>query len=124
MSCFSRKKCTPELYAEFLRDGKVLAQVLEASCPTPLGQAKELSENPTDRERVEKLIYDLFDFGVQPFNLFEPDDLLKGRNIPQVNLLVNHEYVVFWHYYNLFASIFAGHEASFTYIFEILFSNK
>ena len=82
-----------------MRDGKVLAQVLEASCPTPLGQAKELSENPTDRERVEKLIYDLFDFGVQPFNLFEPDDLLKGRNIPQVNLIVNYEYVVFWHYY-------------------------
>ena len=91
-----------------MRDGKVLAQVLEASCPTPLGQAKELSENPTDRERVEKLIYDLFDFGVQPFNLFEPDDLLKGRNIPQVNLTVNYGYVVFWHYYNLFASIFPG----------------
>ena len=83
-----------------MRDGKVLAQVLEASCPTPLGQAKELSENPTDRERVEKLIYDLFDFGVQPFNLFEPDDLLKGRNIPQVNLLVYYEYVVFLHYYD------------------------
>ena len=95
MSCFLRKKCSPEHYAEFLRDGKVLAQVLEASCPTPLGQAKELSENPTDRERVEKLIYDLFDFGVQPFNLFEPDDLLKGRNIPQVNLLVYYEYIVF-----------------------------
>ena len=101
MSCFSRKKCTPELYPEFLRDGKVLAQVLEASCPTPLGQAKELSENPTDRERVEKLIYDLFDFGAQPFNLFEPDDLLKGRNIPQVNLVVYYEYDVFYHYFEL-----------------------
>ena len=69
-----------------MRDGKILSQVLAASCPTPLGQAKELSNDPTDRERVEKLIYDLFDFGVQPTNLFEPDDLLKGRNVPQVCL--------------------------------------
>jgi len=81
-----RKKCNPEAgpYAEFLRDGKILAEVLAAACPTPLGQAKVLSENPSDRERIEKVVYDLFDFGVQPSNLFEPDDLLKKRNIPQV----------------------------------------
>ena len=80
-----RKKCNPEQYAEFLRDGKILAEVLAAACPTPLGQAKVLSKDPSDRERIEKVIYDLFDFGVQPSNLFEPDDLLKSRNIPQVS---------------------------------------
>lgn len=79
-----RKKCTPEKYAEFLRDGTVICQILSAACPTPLGQAKQLAANPTDRQRIEKLIFDLFDFGVQPSNLFEPDDLLNGRNIPQV----------------------------------------
>ena len=80
-----RKKCpNTEQYAEFLQDGKILAEVLAAACPTPLGQAKVLSQDPTDRERIEKVIYDLFDFGVQPSNLFEPDDLLKKRNIPQV----------------------------------------
>ena len=88
-----RKKCNPEAgpYAEFLRDGKILAEVLAAACPTPLGQAKVLSENPSDRERIEKVVYDLFDFGVQPSNLFEPDDLLKKRNIPQVR---GHVYIL------------------------------
>ena len=82
--CYLRKKCDPEKYAEFLRDGTIIAQVLAASCPTPLGQAKQLSDNPSERERIEKIIFDLFDFGVQPSNLFEPDDLLKAKNIPQV----------------------------------------
>ena len=84
LCCYLRKKCDPEKYAEFLRDGTIIAQVLAASCPTPLGQAKQLSDNPSERERIEKLIFDLFDFGVQPSNLFEPDDLLKAKNIPQV----------------------------------------
>ena len=84
-SYYWRKKCNQEQYAEFLRDGKILAEVLAAACPTPLGQAKVLSKDPSDRERIEKVIYDLFDFGVQPSNLFEPDDLLKSRNIPQVS---------------------------------------
>ena len=87
---YYRKKCNPENYAEFLRDGKIFSEVLAASCPTPLGQAKELPETPTDRQRIEKLIYDLFDFGVQPSNLFEPDDLLKGRNVPRVRIIENY----------------------------------
>ena len=71
-----------------MRDGKIIAEVLAASCPTPLGQAKELSLDPSDRERIEKIIFDLFDFGVQPSNLFEPDDLLKARNVPQVSVFI------------------------------------
>jgi len=36
------------------------------------------------RERVEKIINDLFEFGVPVELLFDVDDLLKSNNIPKV----------------------------------------
>ena len=38
------------------------------------------------QDRIEKIINDLFEFGVPIEVLFDVDDLLKTKNIPKVNI--------------------------------------
>ena len=38
------------------------------------------------RDRVERIINDLFEFGVPIEVLFDVDDLVKAKNIPKVRL--------------------------------------
>ncbi len=40
------------------------------------------------RDRIEKIVNDLFEFGVPVDLLFDVDDLLKSKNIPKVNILI------------------------------------
>ena len=65
---------------------RIIEEVIFKSCPTPLG--KKQRSCPEDqmkpRERVEKIINDLFEFGVPVELLFDVDDLLKSNNIPKV----------------------------------------
>ncbi|XP_023321302.1 uncharacterized protein LOC111696015 isoform X1 [Eurytemora carolleeae] len=81
-----RKTCTPGEYISWLQDGRIIEEVIFKSCPTPLG--KKQRSCPEDqmkpRERVEKIINDLFEFGVPVELLFDVDDLLKSNNIPKV----------------------------------------
>jgi hypothetical protein len=39
------------------------------------------------RDRIEKIINDLFEFGVPVDPLFDVDDLLKAKDIPKVSKL-------------------------------------
>ena len=72
-------------YVEFLRDGSVIAELLLRSCSTPLGKKRRpLPPDPTPQDRAEKIVNDMFEFGISVENLFEPDDLLKAKNIPKV----------------------------------------
>ena len=86
-----RKECDVGEYVEFLRDGSVISELLLRSCSTPLGKKKRpLPPDPTPQDRAEKIANDMFEFGISVENLFEPDDLLKAKNIPKVcNVLTN-----------------------------------
>ena len=59
------------------------------SCPTPLGKKQRSipEENMKPRERTEKIINDLFEFGVAVDMLFDVEDLIKAKNIPKVILV-------------------------------------
>jgi len=60
--------------------------VILKSCPTPLGKRQRSlpEEHMKPRDRIEKIINDLFEFGVPVDLLFDVDDLLKNKNIPKV----------------------------------------
>ena len=76
----------PESYINFLRDGVIIEELMIRACPTPLGKkaSGKLSKHPTPTDRVEKIINDMFEYGVSVENLFDPDDLLKAADIPKV----------------------------------------
>jgi len=81
----TRKSCDPGEYTGWLQDGKIIEEVIFKSCPTPLGKKQRAA--PTDmktNDRVEKIINDLFEFGVSIEVLFDVDDLVKAKNIPKV----------------------------------------
>lgn len=84
-----RKDCVPGEYTKWLQDGKIIEEVMYKSCPTPLGsQNKKRSvvsqEEMSPKDRIERIINDLFEFGVSIDILFDVDDLLKAKNIPKV----------------------------------------
>jgi hypothetical protein len=58
------------------------------ACPTPLGRKLKniYPKNPTPYDRVEKIINDMFEYGVSLEYLFEPDDLLDSKDIPKVSI--------------------------------------
>jgi len=82
----TRKTCDPGEFTAWLQDGKVVEEVIFKSCPTPLG--KKQRAFPTDQmkpaDRIERIVNDLFEFGVPIEVLFDVDDLLKAKNIPKV----------------------------------------
>merc|ERR1712242_570331 len=82
----TRKICDIGEYTGWLQDGKIIEEVIFKSCPTPLGKKQRAA--PTDqmktRDRVERIINDLFEFGVPIEVLFDVDDLVKAKNIPKV----------------------------------------
>merc|ERR1711874_125836 len=84
----TRKTCDPGEFTAWLQDGKVIEEVIFKSCPTPLG--KKQRAFPTDQmktqDRIERIINDLFEFGVPIEVLFDVDDLVKAKNIPKVTL--------------------------------------
>ena len=65
---------------------RVVEEVIFKSCPTPLGKKQRAS--PQDQmkpaDRIERIVNDLFEFGVPIEVLFDVDDLLKAKNIPKV----------------------------------------
>jgi len=82
----TRKSCPPGEYVSWLQDGKIIEEVIFKSCPTPLGKRQRSLPDASmkAKERVEKIINDLFEFGVGIDLLFDVDDLVKARNIPKV----------------------------------------
>ena len=42
----------------------------------------------SDKDRIERIINDLIEFGIDIQYLFDVDDLLKARNIPKVRILI------------------------------------
>merc|ERR1711953_341721 len=84
----TRKICDIGEYTGWLQDGKIIEEVIFKSCPTPLGKKQRAA--PTDqmktRDRVERIINDLFEFGVPIEVLFDVDDLVKAKNIPKNTL--------------------------------------
>ena len=84
-----RKECEPGNYVQFLRDGSVIEELMIRACPTPLGKKMKnwFPKTPTPQDRVEKIINDMFEYGVSVENLFEPADLLNDKNIPKVRIL-------------------------------------
>ena len=84
-----RKRCEPEQFIEFLCDGSIIEEVMLRACPTPLGKKlkNKYPKNPTPHERVEKIINDMFEYGVSLQHLFEPEDLLNAINIPKVSIV-------------------------------------
>ena len=70
----------------FVSNYRIIEEVIFKSCPTPLGKKQRAA--PTDmktNDRVEKIINDLFEFGVSIEVLFDVDDLVKAKNIPKVS---------------------------------------
>jgi len=82
----TRKTCNPEEFASWLQDGKVVEEVIFKSCPTPLGKKQRAfpSDQMKPADRIERIVNDLFEFGVPIEVLFDVDDLLKAKNIPKV----------------------------------------
>ena len=82
-----RKRCEPGNYVEFLQDGTVIEELMIRACPTPLGRKlkNKYPKNPTTNDRVEKIINDMFEYGVSLEYLFEPKDLLDAKDIPKVS---------------------------------------
>merc|ERR1712079_213743 len=82
----TRKTFQPGEFTAWLQDGKVVEEVIFKSCPTPLGKKQRAS--PQDQmkpaDRIERIVNDLFEFGVPIEVLFDVDDLLKAKNIPKV----------------------------------------
>ena len=81
-----RKKCEPGKYVQFLCDGTVIEELMIRACPTPLGRKlkNKFPKTPTPHDRVEKIINDMFEYGVSLEYLFEPNDLLDAKDIPKV----------------------------------------
>ena len=81
-----RRQCEPGKYIEFLRDGVVIEELMMRACPTPLGKKikNKLPKNPTPEDRAEKIINDMFEYGLPLEHLFAPDDLLQAKNNPKV----------------------------------------
>ena len=75
---------------------RIIEEVIFKSCPTPLGKKQRAA--PTDqmktRDRVERIINDLFEFGVPIEVLFDVDDLVKAKNIPKVRARVENNSVL------------------------------
>ena len=67
---------------------RIIEEVIFKSCPTPLGKKQRSfpEEHMKPRDRIEKIINDLFEFGVPVDLLFDVDDLLQAKNIPRVSL--------------------------------------
>merc|ERR1712083_10690 len=84
----TRKTCDIGEFTSWLQDGKVIEEVIFKSCPTPLGKKQRAfpTEQMKTRDRVERIINDLFEFGVPIEVLFDVDDLVKAKNIPKVTL--------------------------------------
>ena len=82
-----RKQCEPEDFVNLIKDGEVISELLLRSCSTPLGRKNFSSEYPTPRGKIEKIINDLFEFGVAVDCLFYPEDLIEEKNIPLVGSL-------------------------------------
>ena len=82
-----RKTCESYEYVEFLQGGSILLELIRAISPTPIGQKKSLSSTPSKNEIVDKVIYELFEFGIPPHKLFEPRDLLEKNNITKVRII-------------------------------------
>ena len=80
---------------------RIIEEVIFKSCPTPLGKKQRAA--PTDmktNDRVEKIINDLFEFGVSIEVLFDVDDLVKAKNIPKVRIMSSSLWVFrpcYWH---------------------------
>merc|ERR1712212_830574 len=83
----TRKTCDIGEFTSWLQDGKVIEEVIFKSCPTPLGKKQRAfpTEQMKTQDRIEKIINDLFEFGVPIEVLFDVDDLLKAKNIPKVS---------------------------------------
>jgi len=80
-----RKECDPgDQYIDFIQDGTVIEELLLRCCATPLGKKKKLPSSPSTKDRAEKIANDMFEFGISVEHLFEPDDLIKAKNIPKV----------------------------------------
>merc|ERR1712117_653415 len=81
----TRKTCDIGDYISWLQDGKIIEEVIFKSCPTPLGKKQRAAPTEMkDNDREEKIINDLFEFGVSIEVLFDVDDLVKAKNIPKV----------------------------------------
>ena len=68
---------------------RIIEEVIYKSCPTPLGAKRKTGPLPlgkeiSDKDRIEKIINDLFEFGVSFEFFFEVDDLLKNKNMKKV----------------------------------------
>ena len=81
-----RKRCESGNYTKFLQDGSIIEELMIRACPTPLGKKlkNKYPKNPTTLQRVEKIINDMFEYGVSLENLFDPNDLIDAKNIPKV----------------------------------------
>ena len=81
-----RKRCDVGEYAKFLQDGSIIEELMIRACPTPLGKKlkNKYPTNPTTQQRVEKIINDMFEYGVSLENLFDPCDLIDANDIPKV----------------------------------------
>ena len=68
---------------------RIVEEVIFKSCPTPLGKKQRAfpSDQMKPADRIERIVNDLFEFGVPIEVLFDVDDLLKAKNIPKVNSL-------------------------------------
>ena len=64
----------------------MVEEVIFKSCPTPLGKKQRSfpSDQQKPADRIERIVNDLFEFGVPIEVLFDVDDLLKAKNIPKV----------------------------------------
>ena len=82
-----RKRCEAGNYTKFLQDGSVIEELMVRACPTPLGKKmkNKYPKNPTPQQRVEKIINDMFEYGVSLENLFDPNDLIEAKDIPKVS---------------------------------------
>jgi len=82
----ARKSCPPGEYVEWIQDGRIIEELIFKSCPTPLGKKQRSfpDDQTKPRERTEKIINDLFEFGVPVDMLFDVDDLIQAKNISRV----------------------------------------
>ena len=94
-----RKRCEAGNYTKFLQDGSIIEELMVRACPTPLGKKmkNEYPKNPTPQQRVEKIINDMFEYGVSLENLFDPNDLIEAKDIPKVipNITSSFRYPIF-----------------------------
>ena len=81
-----RKRCDIGNYTKFLQDGSIIEELMIRACPTPLGKKikNKYPKNPTTHQRVEKIINDMFEYGVSLENIFDPSDLIDAKDIPKV----------------------------------------